>query len=68
MASKKQSALSRANNTRLLNDLVLGHVGRVSYIPRLDRGDDDNDDDNGPGELFINRTVKDGNSYPILLK
>ncbi|QBZ60304.1 hypothetical protein PoMZ_07244 [Pyricularia oryzae] len=63
MASKKQSALSRANNTRRLNDLVLGHVGRVSYIPRLDRGDDDNDDDNGPGELFINRTVKDVPSF-----
>ncbi|TLD34186.1 hypothetical protein PspLS_01504 [Pyricularia sp. CBS 133598] len=64
MASKKQSALSRANNTRRLNDLVLGHVGRVSYIPRLDRGDDDNDDeDDGPGELFINRTVKDVPSF-----
>ncbi|KAI6365970.1 hypothetical protein MCOR25_005205 [Pyricularia grisea] len=65
MASKKQSALSRANNTRRANDLVLGHVGRVSYIPRLDHDDDDDDkdDDYGPGDLFINRAFKDVPSF-----
>lgn len=69
MASGRPSAGRRPVAGHLIhraNDVVLGHVGRVSYLPRdfskRDDGDDDGDDDdqeleNALGHLHINRMV-----------
>ncbi|KAL8336447.1 hypothetical protein RB601_000317 [Gaeumannomyces tritici] len=71
MASRRPSSARRAAARHLVhraNDVVLGHVGRVSYLPRdlHKRNDEDDEDDDGQGEnnrgyvlghLHINRMV-----------